>query len=155
MLSILGKNDNRGGKYTDNINLVLSSESDEFMNIPKESGTGFLHMLHATRYSWQGFRAALRHEAAFRQELLLGLILTPVSWLLPLSLTVKMILLLNWLLILSVEMLNSALEAVVDMVMPQPHELAGRAKDLGSGAVCCLLIAYAINWGLALYSLLR
>ena len=134
--------------------MVLSSESDGFMNIPKESGTGFLHVLRATRYSWQGFCAALRHEAAFRQELFLGLILTPVSWLLPLSLTVKMILLLNWLLILSVEMLNSALEAVVDMVMPQPHELAGRAKDLGSGAVCCMLIAYSVNWGLALYSLL-
>ena len=124
------------------------------MNIPKDIGTGFLHILRAARYSWQGFCAALRHEAAFRQELFLGLILTAVCWLLPLGLAFKMILTFNWLLILSVEMLNSALEAVVDMVMPQPHELAGRAKDLGSAAVCCLLIAYGINWGLALYSLL-
>ena len=130
------------------------SESDGFMNIPKDIGKGFLHILRAARYSWQGFCAALRHETAFRQELLLGLVLTAISWLLPLSLAVRMILIFNWLLILAVEMLNSALEAVVDMVMPQPHELAGRAKDLGSGAVCCLLIAYAINWGLALHSLL-
>ena len=117
----------------------------------KPGRTGFDRIIHATGYSWKGIVAALRHESAFRQELFLAVIMVPLAiWLG--SDTVEYILLIaSVLLVLIVELLNSALEAVVDRTGHEWHELSGRAKDMGSAAVFIALLLVFIVWGAILY----
>ncbi|MBZ9539298.1 diacylglycerol kinase [Modicisalibacter tunisiensis] len=116
---------------------------------PRE--TGWRHLMQSTRYSLKGLRAAFRHEAAFRQELLLCLMMlplagwvarTPVEWLLLVG---------SGVLVLVVELLNSALETVVDRIGPEHHVLSGRAKDIGSAAVMLSLIMAGLTWGVLLW----
>ncbi len=109
--------------------------------------TGLLRVWKAFFYSLKGFRAAWRHEAAFRQESLLALALLPLLWWMNLPLASKMILLVTLVLVLITELLNSGLEAVVDKASPEFHELAGRAKDLGSAAVLTSLVLLVVTWG--------
>lgn len=92
-------------------------------------------MRAAWRYSWQGLRAAFRYEAAFRQELLLAALLLPAAWALARSPLELVVLLLPMGLVLVVELLNSAIEALADALSVEPNALLGRAKDLGSAAV--------------------
>lgn len=108
---------------------------------------GFAHFLAAFSYSLAGFKAALRHEAAFRQESFLFLLAIPSAiWLGQTPLEV--VLLLGVLiLVLIVELLNSAIESVVDRVGMERHELSGRAKDQGSAAVMLSLLLSAAVWG--------
>ncbi len=94
----------------------------------------------------QGFGHALRHEAAFRQELLLIVPALVLLIFLPLTMIEKIILLGTSVLVLMVELLNSAIEAVVDRISTERHPLAGRAKDLGSAAVFLALTLMAIAW---------
>jgi diacylglycerol kinase (ATP) len=117
----------------------------------KPGRTGFIRIIHAAGYSWKGIVAALRHESAFRQELFLAVIMLPLAiWLG--SDTVEYILLIaSVLLVLIVELLNSALEAVVDRTGHEWHELSGRAKDMGSAAVFIALLLVFIVWGAILY----
>ena len=116
---------------------------------------GLTHFLHAATYSWDGFKA-LWKEAAFRQELLLGVVLVPAAWLLPhLSLLWRVLLTAAWILLLAAEALNTAIEAVVDMVMPERHPLAKKAKDLGSATVFCLCVVNVLFWGGAIYRMLQ
>ncbi len=116
-----------------------------------EGNRGLRRLLRATRFSCQGLRAAVRHEAAFRQELLASLALVPLAlWLGEGSLE-KALLLASWLLVPLVELLNSAIEAVVDRIGDERHELSGRAKDLGSAAVLMALVNAAVVWGLLLF----
>ncbi|WP_169713009.1 diacylglycerol kinase [Oceanisphaera profunda] len=96
----------------------------------------------------QGLKAAYRHEAAFRQECWLVIILLPVALLWPVSLIAKILLISSLMLVLIVELFNSALEAVVDRIGPEYHELSGRAKDIGSAAVLLALLLVLITWGL-------
>ncbi|TFH50257.1 MAG: diacylglycerol kinase [Lysobacterales bacterium] len=109
---------------------------------------------HAARYSLQGLHAAYRHEAAFRQELILGTLLIPLAVALavwsPLSWTQCALLIGSVLLILLVELLNSAIESVVDRISGEPHALSKRAKDTGSAAVLVTLVICAVVWGLVL-----
>lgn len=109
---------------------------------------------HATRYSVQGLRAAWRHEAAFRQELALVALLIPVALVLalltPLTWTQCALLVASVLLILLVELLNSAIESVVDRISGERHALSGRAKDAASAAVMMTLIICATVWALVL-----
>lgn len=98
----------------------------------------------------KGFRAAWRHEASFRLEASLVIVLVPVGLWLGQGGLEKFALILAPLLVLSAELFNSAIEAVVDKVSPEFHELAGRAKDMGSAAVFVLLIMVALSWGLIL-----
>lgn len=98
----------------------------------------------------KGFRAAWRHEASFRLEASLVILLVPVGLWLGDGGLEKFALVLAPLLVLSAELLNSAIEAVVDKVSPEFNELAGRAKDMGSAAVFVLLILVALSWGLIL-----
>lgn len=107
---------------------------------------GILRIYKATGYSLAGLRASYHHEAAFRQELVLFLILLPVITLLPVSLTYKMVLLCVNTLVLIVELINSAVESVVDMTSPGYHELAKRAKDMASAAVFLSLVLTAAVW---------
>jgi diacylglycerol kinase (ATP) len=98
----------------------------------------------------KGLVAAWRHEASFRLEALLVVVLVPLGLWLGDGALEKIALVLPVMLVLSAELLNSAIEAVVDMVSPEFHELAGRAKDMGSAAVFVLLVATALTWGVIL-----
>lgn len=111
---------------------------------------GFIRILRATRYSWQGLCAAFRHEAAFRQELALVAVLAPVGWWLGQDGIARALLLGSLLLVLIVELLNSAVEAAVDRHGADLHDLSGRAKDLGSAAVFVALVNVPLVWGLVL-----
>lgn len=109
---------------------------------------GFQRLRKATEYSWQGLRSAWRHESAFRQECLIGLILLPCAFLLGQDLVQTALLIAVCLLVLITELLNSALEAAVDRTGTEQNDLAGRAKDMGSAAVALSLALVWITWGL-------
>lgn len=112
----------------------------------KTGATGFTRIINAAGYSWLGFKAAYRHEAAFRQELWLVIALTPVALFYGQTFSDKAILLASLVFILLVEILNSALEAVVDRLGDEIHPLSGRAKDMGSAAVFLAFIITALVW---------
>ncbi len=120
---------------------------------------GIMHFFSACRYSLQGLAHALRHEVAFRQELLFAIPAGIVVWFLPVSPVRKIVLLGSVVMVLVVELLNSAIEATVDRVSLERHPLAGRAKDLGSAAVMLTLLLTVTTWvvlvGPVVYGLLR
>lgn len=98
----------------------------------------------------KGLRAAWRHEASFRLEAMLAVVLIPLGLWLGEGGVEKLLLVLAPLLVLSAELLNSAIEAVVDKVSPEFDELAGRAKDMGSAAVFVLMVLVVVSWVLIL-----
>ncbi|MEE9446428.1 MAG: diacylglycerol kinase [Arenicellales bacterium] len=112
----------------------------------KPNGAGIGRILKAGACSLKGLKAVYQHEAAFRQELLLCLLLVPVAILLAKTALGLSLMLFGLGLILLVEVLNSAIEAVVDRIGLEHHELSGRAKDLGSLAVLMSLILCACLW---------
>lgn len=103
-------------------------------------------IVKAAQYSEQGFRSAWRDEAAFRQELVLVLLLAPLTLWLPLPRIDTVLLLALMGLVLVAELLNSGLEAIVDMASPDIHPLAAKAKDCGSAAVFVALVVMAGAW---------
>ena len=102
---------------------------------------------HATRFSMQGMQQAWRCEAAFRFEVVLAAVLLPVACLLPVNYMERLALISTVFLVLIVELLNSAVEAVVDRVSSDHHPLSGQAKDMGSAAVFLSLWLTIITWG--------
>jgi len=112
----------------------------------KTGVTGIARIINAAGYSWLGIKAAYKHEAAFRQELLLCLVLTPVALYCGQTVADKAILIASLVFILLVEILNSALEAVVDRHGDEIHPLSGRAKDMGSAAVLFAFIITGLIW---------
>jgi diacylglycerol kinase (ATP) len=107
---------------------------------------GFRRILNACSFSAAGFKAVWIHEEAFRQEVLIFLVTTPLAiWLGPTPIE-KLLLIGSVVLVLLVELLNSAIEAIVDRVGLERHELSGRAKDIGSAAVMLSLVWAAITW---------
>jgi diacylglycerol kinase (ATP) len=119
----------------------------------KANKTGIARIFAAFSYSADGLGGAFRHEAAFRQELALYVLLLPLLYLLPVSLPFKCLLFSANTLVLIVELLNSAVESVVDLVSPDYNIYAKRAKDMGSAAVLLSLILAAGLWASALGSL--
>ncbi len=119
---------------------------------PFKSKGGLGRLTGALRYSLQGLTAALRHEAAFRQELLLAAILTPLAFWLGRSPLEIAALLGTLVFVLILELINSALEALADAITLERHPLIGRAKDLGSAAVLLALIFAGAVWLSFLYS---
>jgi diacylglycerol kinase (ATP) len=118
----------------------------------KPSKTGISRIINASVYSWQGFKAAYKYEAAFRQELLLCLLLLAVlPWIASTVLEV-LILISSLFIVLICEIINSAIEAVVDRFGDEIHPLAGRAKDMGSAAVFLALLNLGVCWSLILYT---
>ena len=117
---------------------------------PFKGKTGLQRLLNALEYSLQGLASAFRHEEAFRQESLLALILVPAALLAPVSGIEKALMIASVLLVLVVELLNSAVEAAVDRISLENHRLAKRAKDIGSAAVFLSLINVAVVWVLIL-----
>lgn len=120
----------------------------------KPSNSGIARLFHALTYSKQGLVFAYKNEAAFRQEIWLGLVLIPTALLLPVGAIHKVAMISSLVLIVVVELLNSAIEAVVDRIGPEHHELAGRAKDMGSAAVMLTLIMAILLWAVEIISLL-
>ena len=114
---------------------------------------GLARLLHALRYSWRGLRAGWR-ETAFRQESLAALVLLPLSAVLGRSWVETALLAGSVLLVMVVELLNTAIEACVDRIGPEWHALSGRAKDLGSAAVLLCLLLCAGIWAAALWTFL-
>ena len=117
---------------------------------PFGTGKGVGRLFAAGRNSWQGLKDAWRLEAAFRQEVLLFCILLPVALLVAASAVERVLLIGSLLLVLIVELLNSGIEAVVDRISLEHHELSGRAKDLGSAAVLFSLLLALLTWSLIL-----
>ena len=111
---------------------------------------GIARLIAATGYSIAGFKAAYKNEEAFRLELFAFVVLAPVALFLGESDIEKVLLLGSLVLVLVAELFNSAIEAVVDRSGDEYHELAGRAKDLGSAAVLVCLLLVLLVWGLLL-----
>ncbi|MBB6364979.1 MULTISPECIES: diacylglycerol kinase [Xanthomonas] len=120
--------------------------ADQFGHLPR----GPRRMLMAARWSWQGLRAAWLHESSFRLEVCLCLILAPLALWLGQGPVQQVLMIGSLLLVLAVELLNSAIEAVIERYGPEHHELAGRAKDMGSAAVFVMLANVVLCWGLIL-----
>ena len=120
------------------------------MESPYKGKTGLKRLWNALFYSLAGLRAAFRHEDAFRQEVLLACILIPVAMFLPVGGMGKALMIASVLLVLIVELLNSAVEAAVDHTSLDQHKLAKRAKDIGSAAVLLSLLNVVLVWMLIL-----
>ncbi|MDD2684579.1 MAG: diacylglycerol kinase [Gallionella sp.] len=120
------------------------------MESPYKGKTGLRRLWNAFGYSLDGFRAAYRHEDAFRQEVLLAAILIPLALWFPLDHLSKAMMIGSVLLVLIVELLNSAVEATVDRISLDSHALAKRAKDIGSAAVLVSLLNVLVVWYLML-----
>ena len=120
------------------------------MESPHKGKTGLRRVCNAFFYSMAGIAAAFKHEDAFRQEVVLAVILIPLAFFLPASNIGRALMIASVLLVLIVELLNSALEATVDRVSIEHHPLAKRAKDIGSAAVFVALLNAAMVWGLVL-----
>jgi len=112
----------------------------------KSSHTGVKRILFAAKYSCQGLYSAWKHEAAIRQEVILLISLTLISFFLPINRLEQLALIGSLVLVVIVELLNSAIEAVVDRVGDEWHELSGRAKDIGSAAVFIALGFSIVTW---------
>ncbi len=132
-----------------NVRVTISSER-QIMENPHKGKTGLRRIWNALHYSIAGFRAAYKHEDAFRQEILLAAVMIPVALWLHVSHVGKALMIGSVLLVLIVELANSAIEAIVDRVSLEKHELSKRAKDIGSAAVLVSLINALAVWALVL-----
>jgi diacylglycerol kinase (ATP) len=122
------------------------------MENPHKGKAGLQRLWNACIYSLAGLRAAIQHEAAFRQELMLAITLIPIAFFLHTSVIEKTIMIASVMLVLIVELLNSAIETAVDHTSLEPHSLAKRAKDIGSAAVLLSLLNVVAVWLLILTS---
>ncbi len=118
---------------------------------PDKGKKGLRRIWNAFHYSLAGLGAAFRHESAFRQECLLAAILIPLACFAPTNGSGKALLIGSVMLVLIVELVNSAIEAVVDRISLERHPLAKRAKDIGSAAVLVALLNLAAIWALVLF----
>lgn len=118
---------------------------------PYKGQTGLRRVWNAFRYSLSGLRAAYRNEDAFRKESLLAAILIPLALLLPTAAFAKALMVASVLLVLVVELLNSAIEAAIDRISLDHHRLSKRAKDIGSAAVLVALVNVVATWSILLF----
>ena len=118
---------------------------------PYKGRSGLRRVINAFGYSMSGLAAAYRNEAAFRQEVLLAAVLVPLALFLPASGAGRALMVGSVMLVLVVELLNSAVEATVDRVSLDDHSLAKRAKDIGSAAVMVTLVNVPVTWVLVLF----
>lgn len=114
--------------------------------MPKPGETGVKRIILATGYSIKGLRAVWEKEAAFRQEAMLGMVLLPAAFWLGQTAVERALLIAPILLMLIVELLNSAIEALADRFGPENHPLLGNAKDMGSAAVLLALLLLGAVW---------
>jgi diacylglycerol kinase (ATP) len=126
-------------------------EQGESVESPHKGKTGIKRILNAWGYSMAGLYAAFRHEDAFRQEVLLAMVLVPTALVLPVASVGKAMMIFSVMLVLVVELLNSGLEAAVDRISLENHALAKRAKDIGSAAVWVSLVNVIAIWAIVLF----
>ncbi|MFG1173071.1 diacylglycerol kinase [Erwiniaceae bacterium CAU 1747] len=119
------------------------------------NATGLVRIVKAAGYSWKGIRAAWRHEAAFRQEAVAALIAIVIACWLDVDAVSRVLLIGSVVMVIIVEILNSAIEAVVDRIGSEIHPLAGRAKDMGSAAVLLSILLAIFVWAMLLITHLR
>jgi diacylglycerol kinase (ATP) len=112
----------------------------------KPGKSGLARLVDATGYSWQGLKSCYRSEAAFRQEVWLAVVLFAASFWVAHTAVEWILLIAPLMLLLIVELLNSAVEAIVDRIGGERHELSGRAKDMGSAAVLLCLLLIVMTW---------
>jgi len=117
--------------------------ADTTGHLPRDPG----RILKAAKWSMQGLQAAWMHESSFRLEVYLFVVLAPIGWWLGQTPVERVLLIGSMLLVMSIELLNSAIEAVIERYGPEFHELAGRAKDMGSAAVFVLMMNVLLVWG--------
>ena len=117
---------------------------------PYKGTSGVQRILNATSYSLAGFKAAFQNEAAFRQIILINSMLIPLSFFMPVSRVEQVIMIVVCLLAIIVELINSAIEAVVDRVSMAQHPLSKNAKDMGSAAQFTALTLIVLTWGIIL-----
>ena len=120
--------------------------ADEIGHLPR----GPKRIFKAAVWSWQGLRAAWLHESSFRLEVYLLIVLAPLALWLGQTPVERALMIGSVLLVLAMELANSAIEAVIERYGPEHHELAGRAKDMGSAAVFVLMLNVLLTWGLVL-----
>ncbi|SDG56895.1 diacylglycerol kinase [Propionivibrio dicarboxylicus] len=118
---------------------------------PFKGKTGLRRIWCALNYSLAGLREAYRCEDAFRQETLLALVLMPLSFFLPVSGSERALMIASVLLVLIVELVNSAIEAAIDRISLDRHHLSKRAKDIGSSAVLLALLNIGLVWSCVLF----
>lgn len=121
-----------------------------FPRSPYKGTSGVQRILNATSYSLAGFKAAFQNEAAFRQIILINTLLIPLSFFMPVSRVEQVLMIVVCLLAIIVELINSAIEAVVDRVSMAQHPLSKNAKDMGSAAQFVALAIIALTWGACL-----
>jgi len=112
---------------------------------PAAPSIGPGRVVRAFGYSLQGLRQTWRTEGAFRQEVLIALVLVPVACYVSVTPVERVLLIASWLLVMLVELINSSLEAVVDRISQERHPLAGHAKDAGSAAVLVALVIAGVT----------
>ena len=130
--------------------VILSAFARMSLESPYKGKTGLRRILNALVYSLDGLCAAFRHEDAFRQEVMLALVLVPLALASQASAVGKALMIMSVLLVLIVELVNSGIEAVTDRVSLEDHALAKRAKDLGSAAVMVALASVPVIWAIVL-----
>ncbi len=120
------------------------------MESPHKGKTGLKRLINALNYSYAGLKEAYRNEDAFRQEVSLAVVLIPLTFLLEHAMLGRALMIASLLLVIIVELLNSAIEATVDRISLDDHNLAKRAKDIGSAAVLISLLNLIVVWTLVL-----
>jgi len=120
------------------------------MESPYKGKTGFRRLMNALGYSYAGLKTAYQNEDAFRQEVMLAIVLIPLALYLEHEAIQRALMIGSVLIVIIVELLNSAVEATVDRISLDHHRLAKRAKDIGSAAVLISLVNLAVVWGLIL-----
>ncbi|MBN3495069.1 MULTISPECIES: diacylglycerol kinase [Vibrio] len=114
--------------------------------MPQKTLHGLKRIKNATRYSFQGLKAAFQNEPAFREEVVLAAVMIPIACWLDVTQIDRILLIATVVLVLIAELFNSAIEAVVDRIGEEQHELAGRAKDIGSAAVMITMLLTGYVW---------
>jgi diacylglycerol kinase (ATP) len=121
-------------------------QAPDSLESPHKGQSGIRRLVNALFYSVSGLTLAFRHESAFRQEVALAAVLIPLACLLPVDAIERVLLIASVLLVLIVELLNSSLEAAIDRISLDTHQLSKRAKDLGSAAVFLALTVLIVTW---------
>ena len=122
---------------------------------PHKGNRGFTRAIHAAKNSWNGLIFAYQEESAFRQELVLLVLLTPIAIILPVSVIEKALMISALLMVLAIELLNSSVEAAIDRISFEHHDLSKRAKDFGSAAVMLALLIAFIIWAAVIFQFIQ
>ncbi len=138
--------DSTAESTADSLVATQSANEESQPVFDKASNTGFRHLVNATRFSYQGIRAAFKYESAFRQELGIIILLIPLGvWISESALQFTGLMAIS-MFVLVVELLNSGIEAAIDRIGPEYHPLSGRAKDYGSAAITLSLTLAGAVW---------